>query len=1178
MFKRWLNIITLVAMLLGTFAFAAPTPAAPFTEAGGTTTGESKYQFEAVETTPINPPLPPTLSEINAAPVIMQPQTDGEVSTRVPAKRWIVQLQDPPLAQYTGGIATLSATAASATGAARLNVNTPDAKAYIAHLEAQQVGVATAVQQAVPGAYVEHDYQVVFNGLTVNLPEADENAGAWLSQLPGVKQVFREQAHQLDMYASLPLINASTLWTQVGGQAEAGKDVKIASIDTGIYPFNDCFDPTGYTYPAGYPLFDTDKPYTTTEKVIVARAYFRADDPPTTGDEATYPGTNGSSHGTHTSGSMACIPGIVAETAGYTETISGVAPAAYLMSYRVFYPSDGPFSGSAFDPELIAAIEDAVIDGADVVNNSWGGGSSSAYPTALDLAYDAAWDAGMVVVFSAGNSGPYPSTTDHPSDKNILVGASTTDGTIVAGKLSVSAPEPITDTLQDLAFTTAMFGEELPAGNVYTYPFVSAQVISPTNFEGCDPWPAGTFTGNAALISRGACDFSTKVFNAQEGGADFVIVHNHATGGDTLINMAPGTNAISVTIPSVFIMHTPGLGMVAWYTTYTDTSEIEFDTIGYQAGNIPDRLASFSSRGPSIRQMMTPDLVAPGVNIFSSGYGAGSEATSYAGFGQVSGTSMSAPHVTGSAAVLKQLHPNWTPAQIKSALMNTANINVADYDGSEAGVLDYGAGRIDLGHAGDPGLTFDNPSVSFGKIYAGESDAMAVMATDVFSRAAATVTYTLAISETGDVTTTGYFTLSVAPSSLTFDDDGDTSSFDVTMDIAAGAPAGDYEGFVWLRDGSHELHIPVWARVWPTMGDKVLLIDDELSPYTGADYTGYYTRTLEALGVDYDYYDTLGDWAFPDLTTLQQYKAVIWYTGDNYYSDIPAEGDEDILIAYLQGGGRLLATGQDLAGTANYGDETNLYNGFLGADYVQDDVFSGTVSFPHAVNGLSWASDLNLDVGYTATMPIWMDGAGNQGWVDEVAVYTEPGGVSIPAQPFLQAVNPITGGLQADGYVGLTRASEPTLEKTAQIFDGRTVYLSFGFEGVNDPYTGTLELVTSRDDLMAELLTYLWTEPTVSLPSTVVATTDVTTTFVADVGSVLTSTYHTADIAQYRWDFGDGSAFEITTIPTATHVYQSAGTFTTRVEVTDDYGHTALAKSTTTVTGYIYLPLVMRGS
>ncbi len=1122
-----------------------------------------------------------TPSKVDPAPEYMQPQTDAETPEGLLGKRWIVQLEAPPLAQYTGGVAGLPATATRVTGASRLNVNTPEAQAYIAHLEAQQAEVAAAVQQAMPGAYVEHDYQIVFNGLAVNLPQADEQADRWLSRLPGVKAVFAEQAHYLDMYASLPLIDAPTLWGMVDGQSEAGKGLKVAVIDTGTHPDNDCFDPTGYEYPDGYPLFDSDKPYTVTQKIIVARAYFRDNDPPLAGDEGTWPGTNGSSHGTHTAGTVACVPNTVASMGTYTETISGVAPAAYVMSYKAFYPTDSEFSGSAFDPELIAAIEDVVADGADVVNNSWGGGAPSAYPTALDLAYDAAWDAGVVVVFSAGNSGPYPSTVDHPSDKNILVGASTTDGTIAAGVLGVSAPEPISDTLQNMAFAAATFGEPLELGQVYQYNYLPAEVVSPTNYTGCDPWPDGTFTGHAAVISRGACEFGVKVLNAENAGAEFVVVHNDEARGDALVTMGGGAVGDQVTIPSVFVGYTDGQGMVTWYNMHGASSEITLDNSPYQAGNTPDRLAMFSSRGPSIRQMMDPDVVAPGVNIFSSGYGMGSGEARHLGFGQVSGTSMAAPHVAGAATVLKQLHPDWTPAQIKSALMSTAEIDVADYDGNDAGVLDHGAGRIDLGHAGDPGLTFDYPSLSFGMMYAGDSASMTVMATDVYSHAAP-FTYTLSISETGDMTTTANFDLSVDQASLTFDGMGDTASFEVTVDVAADADPGDYEGYVWLHHGPHMLHIPVWVRVRPALGENpVLLIDAQLSLYTGGDYTGYYTHTLEALGVGYDYYDTLpylgADVTFPPLTTLQEYEAVIWYTGDNFYSNIPTEGDEDILIAYLQGGGRLLATGQDLAGTTSYGDDTNLYNSFLGADYVQDNVYAGTApTLPEELrlaSGMSFAEGVTLSLGVQPVTGRWLDGANNQYWVDEVAFDED---ADLPAQPLFQA---ISEGAEEDGYVGLTRASEPTLEEPTTIFDGRTAYLSFGFEGVNNPITGSLEMVASREDLMGHLLTFLWAQPTVQLADVTVSE-PTTVTLVADAGFMSTEAFHTADIAGYRWDFGDGSPLVVTTVPTATHVYTATNSYTAQVEVKDSYGHRALDQSTVTVGGmyYIYLPIVMRNA
>ncbi len=1103
--------------------------------------------------------------------------TDGEMPTLAPANYWIVQLTAPALAQYTGGIAGLQATAASVTGANRLNVNTPTAQAYIAYLKATQAEVAQAIQKAVPGAAVERDYQVVFNGLAIKLPQADEQAPLKLFKIPGVKQVFRQEIYYPDMYASLPLIDAPAMWASLGGQGVSGKGLKVAVIDTGIYITNTCFNPTGYTYPAGFPKMDTDKPAATNEKVIAARAYFRPDDPPVAGDEGTWAGPSGSSHATHVGGTIACVPDTTATP--YGETISGVAPAAQLMSYRVFYPAQSG-SGSGWSAELIAAIEDAVIDGADVVNNSWGGGSPSVYPDPLDLAYDAAWDAGVVVVFSAGNNGPYPHTVDHASDKDITVGASTTSGTFAAGVLGVSAPEPISPTLQNMAFASAAFGAPLVVGQVYEYEYLPASAVDSANVTGCNAWPAGTFTGKAAIISRGVCEFGLKVLNAENAGAEFVVIYNNA--GDSLISMGAGAYGSQVTIPSVFVGQTNGTRMVNWYTTYGAASKIKLDNTPFQAGNIPDRLANFTSRGSSIRQTMGVDVVAPGVNILSSGYGQGGGIAGHMGFGQASGTSMAAPHVSGAAALLKQLHPDWTPGQIKSALMSTAELDLLDYNGAVVGATDRGAGRIDLGKAGDPGLTFDKPSLSFGYMAIGGHASETVVATDVFSHAT-TFTYTVTVEETGNVTTTGYFTISVVPESIAVDAKGDTASFNVNVEIAPNAPAGDYEGMVWLEHGHHMLHIPVWIQVWPEKSDKVLLLDNDFSYLLGyPDYTWYYTSTLEALGIPYDYYDADRYYnraqTIPDLSVLQQYKAVIWYTGDHWqyngYYNVPTPlttQDQQILIGYLQGGGRLLATGQDLSSVlrADTGNEvSNLYGGFLGAEWLQDDVFSGVLpTEQRQLKGLGFTEGITVDLTLPAT--IIPDGAGNQLYVDEIQVPVPGEGQPEPVvapKPIFQATS---GDHVADGYVGLATSSDASLEDPMTYADWRSVYLSFGFEGINNPPPNTF-LFDSRATVMNHLLGFLFTQPTVALPDY-----DVTAGAVTLVATSGFATEDTTDLVQYRWDFGDGSPIQTTTVPTVTHTY-APGTFTAHVEVTDFYGHTAIDAGTVKATAYIYLPLVMR--
>src|SRR5262249_56869289 len=144
-------------------------------------------------------------------------------------------------------------------------------------------------------------------------------------------------------------------------------------------------------------------------------------------------------------------------------------------------------------------------------------------------------------------------------------------------------------------------------------------------------------------------------------------------------------------------------------------------------------MPSCSAIGPTQDRLLKPDVVAPGVDVVSSGYGVGDFPIPFTGFGAASGTSMAAPHVAGSAALLLALHPGWTPAQVKSALMTTANENVWTNTNQNvrASVLARGAGRIDLTKAGSPGLTLDQPSLSAGELRAGGSKDFTINPADV---------------------------------------------------------------------------------------------------------------------------------------------------------------------------------------------------------------------------------------------------------------------------------------------------------------------------------------------------------------------------------------------------------------------------------------------------------------
>ena len=201
---------------------------------------------------------------------------------------------------------------------------------------------------------------------------------AKVRRMTGVRAVVPDVPYRPLMYATPAQIGATEFWNQVGGQANAGRGVKVAIIDSGVYVTKDaagnyagnpCFNDAGYTMPAGYPKGDTRF---TNNKVIAARAYFRPSDPPTVGNDTPIQGPFASPHGTHVGGTVACNANTPAVG---PLTISGVAPAAYLMNYRIFYPSsspDGFENGNGWVVEIVQAIEDAVADGADVLSNSWG--------------------------------------------------------------------------------------------------------------------------------------------------------------------------------------------------------------------------------------------------------------------------------------------------------------------------------------------------------------------------------------------------------------------------------------------------------------------------------------------------------------------------------------------------------------------------------------------------------------------------------------------------------------------------------------------------------------------------------------------------------------------------------------------------------------------------------------
>lgn len=1129
----------------------------------------------------------------------LNPRSDSRSQGPRTSHRLIVELNSAPLTVWA------RQTKASIDANGRLNVQSPAALSYIAALRSEQTAFVQAMRSALPSASVSTfknerglteaaTYQIVFNGMSVDPGSVDrDQARRALLRLPNVKNVYLDFAHETTLYTSTDLINAPALWEapSIGGRGNAGAGIKIASMDGGVHKDAPMFSGAGYEYPPDFPPGGLGLTSNNNGKIIASRAYFRSWDPPAPGDENPWPGVQGTSHGVHTAGIAAGNVISDAVVSGLElPPLSGVAPHAWVMSYRVFYYS---VTGdeSFYTTEGIAALEDIVADGADVVNNSWGSGpySLGGEFDPLDQALLNAHAAGVFVSMAAGNSGPGGGTTDHPSDDYIIVGATSTSGTLASNRASVSAPTtPTSPTLLNRPFGIAEFGEQLEPGAEVSHPFRTAVSVDPANELGCNPWPANAFQGRAAVISRGTCAFSLKVLNAQQAGATFVVIYNSAAGGEAVQDMAAGTGADQVTISSIFVPRSMGLDMNAWYATHGNASALTVSTVAFQAGNVPDVVAGFSSRGPGVGNVLKPDIVAPGVNILSQGYAPGTEGEArHLGFGQASGTSMAAPHVAGAAALLRQIHPDWSNAYIKSALMSTAKYTDIYLDQARtipAQPLDIGAGRLDLTRAADPGVILDPPSLSYGLVPNGTSKSIQVTLTSVASQPE-TYTITTLFTGNGFTQTTPLPGFSVTPASVTLEP-GQQATITVTFDSTTSQGLGDNQGYIILDGATYDAHMPAWARV--THAQKladVLILDNDLSaldPVFGlpptTDYLDYYTSTLTLLGYSFDVWDVDAqagnEFTVPDVTTLLAYDAVIYFTGDNYIPVLSVQ-DMDRLTEYVNSGGFLLAMGQDLfwALDAAGPDAGNFfYNVSLGATWLQDSVTNeDPPTLPVISSEEAPAAFRNLVLDLSASAA---DGADNQLYIDEIKPSTDGTDPNRPEErePYVSLLRyPGPNNLER-GIVAVASRDQPSLEHPGINNLGRSIYTSFGLEGVNN-----VAGATSRAELLRTFFNWAKDEPVVSITQTLTATNSKLVAFEAD----MTSEISDATGVSYRWDFGDGSAFTApTSSPQASHTYEVCGTYTVRVEVTDSYGNRGIGELQVNVqagcTTRLMLPIVMR--
>jgi len=635
-----------------------------------------------------------TLAAVALAGAVEAAPRDSE-STRV----YLVQLAGDPLASYVGGVAGLAATR-PAPGQ-RLDVHSPRARRYAEYLAGQR----HAALAKVPGAEKLYDYQTVYHGFAANLTDGQAAA---LRSAAGVVAVVPNEMHSMETVQTprfLGLAGADGAWQRrFGDPRRAGEGMIIGMVDSGFWPEAPSFASLPQPRP-DQALIDAkwrgtcdpgiEEPVTCNNKVIGAR-YYNNGGVPAAPEEFVSP-RDWHGHGSHTAGTAAGNHDVPVVVGGVNlGNASGMAPAARLAIYKVCWATDTAGGNACATVDQVAAIDQAVADGVDVLNLSISGSRTSLLnPVAVAFRHAAA--AGVFAANSAGNAGDTigVSSVAHNSPWVTTVAASTHDRGFVK-----------TVTLGDgRTFAGVGMSPAVPTAPLLNSTLAGLAGANPTEVQLCFPGMLDPALVAGKII---ACD---RGINARVEKSRAVQLAGGV--GMILMNVTPGSlNADFHFVPTVHVDHIIGAQIRAYSLTAGATAALSAtDPSPVRA----PQMASFSSFGPALAgggDLLKPDITAPGVDVLAAAAPPGVVGLGNV-WGQISGTSMSSPHIAGIGALLMQYHPTWSPMAVKSALMTTAkqidntgaSIQRADH---AATPLDYGAGHVVPAPAFDPGLVYDS--------------------------------------------------------------------------------------------------------------------------------------------------------------------------------------------------------------------------------------------------------------------------------------------------------------------------------------------------------------------------------------------------------------------------------------------------------------------------------------
>jgi len=764
-----------------------------------------------------------------------------DTATMGDKKVYLVLFKDAPLASYRGQIRGLAATSPAVTAATvregKLNLRSEASRRYLSYLEAQHDVFVQRVREQVPDARIGDHYHVVLNGMAVAVPESQTAALARFPEVAALAPVHQYQllaapARPLDV--SPALMGAADAWQAVGGPDNAGRGMKIGIIDSGVDVTHPMFiDPT-LTLPEGFPR--TNDPNLTLppgSKIIVAKFFQSLRDQSNTN---LHPGHATAldlvGHGTHVAAAAAGNFVDLRGTPGARPVIlSGVAPKAFIGSYRVFAPN-------AETDNVVRAIEEAVTDGMDVINVSFGRpvlSSDRDTPDAFVEAVTNAVAAGVFVTVAAGNFGGRGTITSPGIAPSVLtVGAVTnshdgfTPGQLRQVRITTPAPPPTFTRI--VGIRSERFPDSLTA------PVVDADLIDDGIADGdgygCSLLPGAIVRGTALLVQKGRCDVLVKALNASLRGATALIVYNNQEGGETLDALA------GLLLPTLFLPRSSGLALknlvdanaARGQPTIVQLAPAE-DPLTFDRQ--PYVLADFSSRGPTPDLLIKPDVVTIGAGSYGPAQADDPRGESRfprpdpgsaqpplydpTGYVFTSGSSFAAPRAAGAAALLGQLHPDWSPAELKAALMTSAARPTGPNEVGINRIMERGSGAIDLAAAVRVETIVTPPSHSFGKVVVSTPTSILKEFT-LTNRSRRTTTYTL---EVAFALAAQYLKVQVSPREVTLPP-GATTTITLTLSIETNAVGQqvESEGFLLISDRERTtprpLYVPFWIRTAPS--------------------------------------------------------------------------------------------------------------------------------------------------------------------------------------------------------------------------------------------------------------------------------------------------------------------------------------------------------------------------